>query len=324
MNLKNKWLYLAGLMLGTMLGLSLPASGQSLPPQVQALYPPEAGEIVFVDVRALRSSPHYPQLKAQILPEKFQQLAVWTQVLGIDMENEVNQLSWAFLSADGSRADGFIGVAEGAFVLAEAERAARRQRLSVYRHGPHPVISLGSNAQGQEFVFAFADSTLAVFGFRNEALGMLDRRTQTGAREGSLRSVIGEVNGKAPVWMALDKKFAALAVKQFLPEASRVPGFENLAGRVQTAAFRFELKRGLESSVSVRCANAQDSVWLTTLVQLAVSYQALRLNDTQPELSRLLGELKLNTAGDRVDLALSIGESDLATLFKKNTFALKF
>jgi len=322
--MKNKLLGVSGLMLVSMVGAALPAAGQSLPPQVQALYPPDAGEIVFVDVRALSSSPHYAQLKEQILPEKFQQLAQWTQILGIEMEREVHQLSWAFLTADGSRADGFIGAAEGNFTLAEAERAARRNGLKIYRHGPHPVISLGSNTQGQEFVFAFADSTLAVFGFRNEALGMLDRRTQTGNPGTALVSVIREVNGKAPVWIALDNKFAALAVKQFLPEASRVPGFETLASRVQTAALRFDMKRGLDSSISVRCANAQDSVWLTTLVQLAVSYQALRINDTQPELTRVLNEVKLNTAGDRVDVALNIGESDLAALLKKNTFALKF
>ncbi len=322
-----KRLILASALLSA-IGAAAPAArAQALPAQVQALYPAQAGEIVFVDVRALRGTRHYPELKSQVLPEKFRQLEQWVKVLGADLDRDVNQLSWAFLSADESASSGFMGVAEGAFDPTAALDQARLQKLGVARHNGQALISLGSNSGGKEFVFAFLDQTVALFGFRDQVVEMLDRRSSGGQGFGGnpdLRDVIGRVNGKSPVWLALDSRFASLAVRQFLPEATRVPGFENLAGRVRTASLRFDLSSGLKSDIAVRCQDSADSAWLATLMQLALSYQAVQLGPSQPELARALGDVKMDRSDDRVTAALAIADSDLATMLRKNTFALKF
>lgn len=308
-------------------GLPAPAAAQALPNQIQALYPQNAGEVVFVDLRVLRGSPHYAHIKAQALPERFRQLEVWTRLLGVDFENEVRQLSWAFLSAAEGKPPGFVGVAEGAFTLAEVERHARKLKLSLTRYADHPVIVLGANTQGQDFVFAFADSGTAIFGFREEAQAMLDRRAQGGPsvlNNQPVRDLIAQVNGKAPLWVALDSEFATLAVKQMLPEATRIPGFETLTGRVQTASLRFELGPGLRSLVAVRCQTSADALFLSTLMQLGLSYQTSKLGESNPDLARVLGDLQVNRLDDRLDLTLAIREPDLVTLLQKNSFALKF
>ncbi|MBI3404115.1 MAG: hypothetical protein HY046_01500 [Acidobacteria bacterium] len=304
------------------------SNAQSLPPQIQALYPAQAGEIVFVDVRALRGHREYAQIKGQVLPEKFRNLEQWVSVLGVDMEGDVNQLSWAFLSASESEPNGFMGVAEGSFDPSGAVEKARKQKLGISKHEAQTLISVGKNAAGNEFMFAFVDRTIVLFGFRTQILEMLDRRTQGGQglpSNSALRDVLSQVNGKAPIWIALNNSFAALAVKQLLPEASKVPGFENLASRVKTASLRFDLASGLKSDVAVRCQDAADSAWLATLMQLAVSYQAVQIGQSMPELARALESVKLDRPGDdRVTLTLSIGDSDLSAMLRKNTFALKF
>ena len=111
--------------------LSTPAAAQSLPNQVLALYPQRTGEIIFVDLQALRTSPHYAQLKAQVLPGQFRSLEQWTNALGMDFEQQVRQLSWAFIPAEQGSAIELVGVAEGSFAPADVERHARQMKLAI-------------------------------------------------------------------------------------------------------------------------------------------------------------------------------------------------
>jgi hypothetical protein len=300
---------------------------QAIPAQVLALYPQSAGEMVYVDLRALRGSSHYPQLKAQVLPERFRQLEQSAQLLGIDFDREVEQLSWAFVAAAEGQPVGFAGVAEGSYSLPGIEREARRRKLSLTHYAGHPLVILGRNNQGQDFVFAFLDSTTAIFGFREEAQQMLERRDRGGVsvlENKSLRELIGQVNGRVPLWFALDTQFVALALKQMLPEAARFPGFDTIAGRVQAATLQFELREGLRGQARIRCQTTADALWFSTLVQAALTYETWRLGETNPELARVLKELSIKRQDDRLELALAIREPDLVALLQKNTFALKF
>ncbi|MBI3663550.1 MAG: hypothetical protein HY234_10955 [Acidobacteria bacterium] len=313
--------------LAVLFAFSSGAGAQAIPNQVLGLYPREAGEITFLDVRSLRNSPNYAQLKTQVLPERFRQLAEWTKYIGVDFDTEVYQLSWAFLPAAEGEQVGMVGIAEGNFPADEIQRLAKERNLPYYRHAGSLVLNLGKNDQGREFVFAFADPSTAIFGFRDTAEGILDRRASAGASlldNRPLMDLIRALNGKSPVWIAMDSQFTLLAVKQMLPEISRVPGFETLASRLQSATLQFQLSDGFRAAAALRCQTAADALVVAKLMQAAVTYQAFRLNESNLELARVLGDLRLNQPDDRVELALTIASSDLSTLLQKNSLALKF
>ena len=304
-----------------------PAGAQAIPSQVLGLYPRNTGEISYLDVRALRNSPNYSELKAKVMPERFRQLADWTKYIGVDFDTEVYQLSWAFLPAAEGGQVGMIGVAEGNFPSDEIQRLAKERKLPYTRHKGSLVLNLGKNDQGREFVFAFADPTTAIFGFREIAEQILDRRASSGASlldNRPLMELIRGLNGKSPVWIAMDSQFTLLAVKQMLPEVSRVPGFETLAARLQSATLQFQLSDGFRGNAAVRCQTGSDALVVAKLLQAAVTYQAFRLNETQPDLAKVLGDLRLNQTDDRIELALTIAPSELNTLIEKNSLALKF
>ncbi len=306
---------------------SAPAGAQAIPNQVLSLYPREAGEITFMDVRALRSAPNYAELKTKVLPERFRQLADWTKYIGVDFDTEVYQLSWAFLPAAEGEQIGMVGIAEGNFPTSDIQRLAKERKLPNYRHAGFLVLNLGKNDQGREFVFAFTDPNTAIFGFRDITEKILDRRASTGASlldNRPMMDLVRSLNGKSPVWIAMDSQFTLLAVKQMLPEISRVAGFETLAARLQTATLQFQLSDGLRGSAAVRCLTGSDALVVAKLLQAAVTYQAFRLNETQPDLAKVLGDLRLNQQDDRIELALIIGQSDLNTLIQNNSLALKF
>lgn len=310
------------------------AAAQAIPNQVLALYPRDAGEITYLDVRSLRNAPNYAELKTKVLPERFRQLADWTKYIGVDFDTEVYQLSWAFLPAAAGKGPategeqvGMIGIAEGNFPASEIQRLAKERKLPYSRHAGSLVLHLGKNDQGREFVFAFPDPNTAIFGFRDIAEQILDRRASAGASlldNRPLMDLIRALNGKAPVWIAMDSQFTLLAVKQMLPEISRVAGFETLAARLQSASLQFQLSDGFRGSAAVRCQTGADALVVSKLLQAAVTYQAFRLNETQPDLAKVLGDLRLNQTDDRIELALTIAPSDLNTLLQKNSLALKF
>lgn len=304
-----------------------PVGAQSLPNQVLALYPQQTGELAYVDATALRRSPHYAKLKAQVLPDRFRSLEQWTNVLGIEFEREVRQLSWAFVSADGGGTE-FIGVAEGQFSIQEVEARARGMKLGITKPSGTTVISLGKNSEGSEFVFAFLDAATAVFGSRAAATEIITRRTQGGASvldNAALKDQITQLNNsRSPVWFVLDRRYSGMAFKQMIPEASQVQGFDAVAARVTGSTLRFDLRNGLASQAAVRCQDASDCLLLSSAAQAAFAFQALRLRDTAPELARAFSDARINRNDTRVDMEFSVTESQFAALLAKNGLTLKF
>lgn len=316
------------------------AAAQSLPNQVLSLYPQQTGELVFVDARALRASPHYARIKSQVLPDRFRSLEQWVEVLGISFDKEVRQLSWAFIPAAGgastapagasqnsSAGIGFVGIAEGQFSLAEIETKARGLKLAITKPNGVMVVSLGKNDQATEFVFAFVDAATAVFGSRSAAGEILTRRAQGGASlldNAAMREQITPLNGRAPIWFVLDRRFSALALKQMLPEASQVQGFDAVAARLQSTTLRFDLRNGLTSQANVRCQDASDAMVLSTAAQAAFAYQALAIRDKSPELSQAFSQVRINRSDARLELEFAVPEAQFVALLAKNGLALKF
>ncbi len=316
-----------------------PAAAQSLPNQVLALYPQGTGELVYVDATALRRSSHYAKIKAQVLPERFRALEQWSNALGIDFERNVRQLSWGFVSgssrgAAGSTASaasagiGFVGVAEGQFSLSEIEAHARGLKLAVRKPGGGTIISLGKGSDGSEFVFGFVDVATAIFGSRDTVEEIVARRANGGPSvldNASLRDAITQMNSsRSPVWFALDQRFSSLAIKQMLPEASQVQGFDAIAGRLLGSTLRVDLRNGLQSLAAVRCADATDALQLSSAAQAAFAYQALRLRDTSPELAQAFTQMRTTRNDTRVEMEFTVPEAQLVALLAKNGLALKF
>lgn len=304
-----------------------PAGAQSLAQPVLGLYPPETGEVVFVDLQATRRSPYYAQLKEQVLPERFRDLAGLAARLGVDFDRNVDQLSWAYVKTESLAHADLMGVAEGTYFLDEIQRAAAAHQLRMTMYRGTPVFVVGKNDRGQEFVFAFRDNATCLFGFRRPVEAMLDRAADGGPsllNNAEMRGLVEEVNQRAAIWLVLNGEFTQLGVRQFLGRAARVPGVEGLAERVRSASVRLELARGLESTIAARCATATDALWFSAFLQGALFLQRQQLNDSNPTLARILADAELRRENDRLSLALSIPERDLITLIQSNSLTFRF
>jgi len=306
---------------------AVPLAAQELPSQVLALYPSQAGELVFVDLQSARRSPHYARLKSQVLPDRYRELEQWARALGIDFDSNVNQLSWAFISAGDAANSDFVGVAEGAFYLDDIRAVVAESDLTASEYAGAAVFHLGKNEAGREFLFAFPDNARLIFGFREQVLPMLDRNRQGGPSlldNTAMRDLIDQVNRRASIWLAFDGEFTELGVRQFLGDATQIPGAEALAERVQNATLRLELDRGLTTNLAARCASSTDAVWFGAFLEAAIYFQRQRLNESNPILARILADARLGRAGDQLTLDLDIAEGDMPALLQARTFSLSF
>ena len=304
------------------------AQAQALSTPVLALYPPQAGEIIFVDLQTARRSPHFAQLKDQILPKRFQDLEELAAHLGVDFDRNVDRVSYAVIGVDGDTDKiELVGVAEGVYNLQDTQRAAARSKLGTRAYRDAQMFSLGKNERGVEFVFAFRDNATCLFGARTQVEDMLDRAVKGGRSlldNSEVRNLINEVNNSTPIWMVLNGQFTKLGVLQFLGEGATLPGVDAMAERVRNATVRITLNRSLDSTVTARCATAADATWFSALLGTAVYFQQQRVSASNPTMARVLNEAKVDRAEDRVSLAVSIPESDLATLLETRTFTLHF
>ena len=313
---------------GALLALAvLPSAGQALSPQVLALYPPDAGELAFVDLQAARRSPHYAQLKTQVLPDRYHELEEWARQLGIDFDKNVDRLSWVFVNSGDPANSDFVGVAEGAYYLDDIRKVAATSKLRVWAHRGATVYSLGENERGHEFVFAFPDNARLVFGFRPLVEGILERAAGGGPSlldNPVMRGLVDDVNRRAAVWLVLDPAYTQLGVKQFLGDAANAPGAETLAQRVQSATLRLQLDRGLTAVVGARCASVTDTLWLSSFLEMGLFFQRQRLNESNPALARVLSEARIERSGDLLTLTLAIPEGDMLALLQSRAFSLSF
>jgi hypothetical protein len=324
--MKRIWVGI-GLLCGLAVWAAAPAAAQELPAQVLALYPQQVGELVFVDLQSARRSPHYARLKAQVLPERFRELETWAQRLGVDFDRNVDQISWAFVSSGDAANSDFVGIAEGAFYLDEIRKVVANSEIGVSDYNGATVYSLGENEAGREFLFAFPDNARLVFGIRRQVLAMLDRIRQGGLSlldNAELRGLVDQVNRRASIWLVLDGEFTELGVRQFLGQATEIPGTEALAQRVEDATLRIQLNRGLQTNMSARCASTTDAVWFGAFLQSALYFQRQRLNESNPALANILADAQLNRAGDQLTLSLDIDESDMPALLQARSFTLSF
>src|SRR5712692_7978503 len=108
-----------------------PASAQSLSPTTIGLYPPQAGELAFADLRTLRQSPHYAQLRTELLPERLRQLEAFAQALGIDLETQAQQMSWVLVAPSPGGSEELLSIIEGTFAPATALERAKASKIAV-------------------------------------------------------------------------------------------------------------------------------------------------------------------------------------------------
>jgi len=295
--------------------LALPANAQTLPDSTIGLYPPEAGELAYADLHTLRQSPHYKILHDSYVPARLRQLETQALSLGIDFEAQAQQLSWAYVA--GQSGIELISVAEGSFAPSTVAERAQAMKLSVTEVSGRAVIGMGQNEAGQPFAIAFPDSSKLVFGTRSQVETML-ARAASGApgflQNTTLSPLLPEANGRNSIWAVMDQRFAAIEIRTIAPDAAGRPEAQTLLNNLRAAIARATLGNDLSSTASFLCTDASQAALLAAVAQAGFALYATAEVNQNPDMASALHAAVVQQSGDRVELNLSLTQSQIGLL----------
>lgn len=292
----------------------------SLRSDVLFLLPRESGEVAFLDVQALRASPHYFRIKQRLLPPRFSNFEQFVRSLGVDVDQDLEWLAWAYVPPGPDHpSELFLGLAQGQFTPEKVEQIFLQKKLPLDAYRGQTLFPFGGGTSGQDLFFTFLDSSTAAFGTRPSLELLLE--TRYGAHENllyndTLLERLNEVNGHAPVWAVLDDYYTRLAVHQLVPEAAKFEEFTRVADRLRSSILRLSLDQEMTLSFQAWCAQPLDAQAFSLLLQTGLVAQSWKVQESNPTLSSVLGHVQVNTAGDRLELRVAIEEKELRALLE--------
>lgn len=297
-----------------------PLRAGSLRSDVLYLLPAETGQLVYLDLKEARRSPHYDRLKAQLLPQRFSHFTSFLGSMGMNLDQDIDWLAWVFVPPLGDEGERLIGLAEGNFAPERVERFFLQQKLPIDAYRGQTLFPFGSGVGGGDLFFSFLDASTAVFGTRASLALLLE--TRYGAHDSLIRNQdmlgrLDEVNGRAPIWAIFDEQYTRYTLAQVVPEAARFEDFSRVAGRFRHSSLQIQLGREMRIDFQAGCESALDAQTFSLLVQTGLFVQSWRLREENPALSRVLESSEVNTAGDRLQVRLTIGEEELEKLLAR-------
>ena len=309
-----------------------------LGPDIIALFPKQVGEFAYADLKKARTLKWFPQLKEQMLPERFRQFEKFLASAGVDPNSQVDELAWALVPEGmtaktedtGSTAvptgEEVVGVALGTYNPNSAEAYFKQQKLPTFKARGYTLYAFGTGSGPSDLFFFFLDSSTAAFGHRAVLEKMIEVRF--GTEEGLLRNdrlfpLINEANGSGVVWIVLDPAYTRLAMQQLAPEVEQFPEAAKLVTRMQNMIISIEASSSIDGKFQAVCGSTEDANTLGQLVQAGFLYKHYQAQKDNPDLAALLDQVRVTPGGDRLTLRLSLSDDQITALIRKNTFAFK-
>ena len=327
-----------GILAAMSLALPKPAQAGRLGSDIIALFPKEVGEFAYADLKKARSLKWFSQLQEQMLPDRFRQFEKFLASAGIDPNSQVDELAWG-LVAEGMSAktegvgstevptgEAIVGVALGTYNPNSTEAFFKQQKLPSFKARGYTMFAFGTGSGANDLFFFFIDSNTAAFGHRAVLEKMIEVRF--GAEEGLLRNetlfpLINEANGSGVVWAVLNPAYTRLAMQQLAPEVEQFPEAAKLVARMQNMIINVDASSGIDGKFQAVCGSTEDANTLGQLVQAGFLYKRYQAQKDNPDLAQLIDQARVTPAGDRLTIRMSLSDDQMATLIRKNTFALK-
>ena len=328
----------ACLLSALMLVAPKPARAGRLGADIIALFPKEVGEFAYADLKKARTLPWFPQLQQQMLPERFRQFEKFLASAGVDPNSQVEELAWGLVAEGvtsktagvGSTAvptgEQIVGVALGNYNPESTEAYFKQQKLPTFKARNYTLYAFGTGSGANDLFFFFIDSSTAAFGHRALLEKMIEVRF--GGEEGLMRNdkffpLVNEANGTGVFWSVLNPAYTRLAMQQLAPEIQQFPAAAKLVTNMKNMIISVEASSGIDGKFQAVCATPQDANALGQLLQMGLLYKQYQAKSDNPDMAQLLNQANVTPSGDRIVVRMTLTDDQMASLIRRNTFALK-
>jgi hypothetical protein len=293
-------------------------------PQIIGLFPKEIGEFAYADLKSARKFSWYAQLKEQMLPSRFRQFEAFLASAGMDPNRQVDELVWAAVMKDGG--EYVLGVALGQFSPETAENFFKQQKLPTKNVRGFTLFAFGSGVGPADIFFFFLDSNTAAFGHADILEKLIEVRM--GAEESLLRNekiypLIDEANGRGIVWAVLNEGYTRLGIQQLTPEVAQFPDAPKIIAKLKAMIIGIDADRDVTAMFQAVCETPDDANFFSSLMQAGIVYKRQLEGQKNPELAKLLDEMRVEARGDRLEVRMNLTEEMLLGMIRRNTFSVK-
>lgn len=318
----------AGAVLVAAVLCALPSRGSSgsLSTSILGMFPKQVGEFAYADMKSARKYAWFPQLRDQILPQRFRQFEQFLASAGVDPNTQVDELAWAGITAPKSGGEEIVGVALGLFDPNSAEEKFKQQKLPSYDVKGYHLYSFGSGQAASDILFVFIDNNTAAFGHRPALEQLIDVRM--GAAESLLQNdklypLIHETNGNGIIWAVLDQNYTHLAMTQLLPQAGQFPQASAIINRMQAMTISVDADSGVDAKFQAVCSTPDDANLLSAALQAGVMYRKYQEQQSNPALANALDQLRVTPSGDRLMVDAPVSQDQILSLIRSKVFAVQ-
>src|SRR5579862_6064381 len=309
------------------------ARAGSLSTQVIGMFPQNAGEFAYVDLRQARSLTWFPQLQEQFVPDRLRQFEQLLASAGMDPNSQVEELAWALIPADlpaGTaqdtavpKSEGVVGVALGPFWPEKVEAYFKAQKLATVNVRDYALYAFGGGSG--DLFFCFIDSNTAVFGQRKaleKLIAVRNGEEESLLSNSELATLISGVNGSGAVWAVLSAAYARLAMQQLAPQTAEFPQAQQIASKLRALTLEISAGSSIQTYFEAVCASPDDSSALAALLQAGFLFRRYQVANTNPDLAAMLDQAEVAPSGDRLDVTLGLTGDQAVGLIQRSTFAL--
>jgi hypothetical protein len=237
----------------------------------RSMLPAEMQQIISVDYRALKDSPTAMALKQQVLPENIKQSETALKGIGINVERDVDQVTFASFRS-GKQGIQVIGVAQGSFSAKAVLKKMKLKKIAGTKYGTALLYPMGSG-----MVMTFLDEFTLAFGTQPSLQSALDTRDGKRASLDSnarMADQMSAVDG-SPVWSILDQQGTQNMMRSALGDAAKVADYEQVKKRLLASRYTMNFESGVNFDLAVLTSDSMTAATLSTLVKAGMLYKKM-------------------------------------------------
>ncbi len=266
----------AGLLLiAVMLLAAVPSPAVPLGTSARTVIPADIQQIISVDYRSLKNSPTALAMKEKVLPPALKEFETALKEVGIDPDNDVEQLTFASFRAKNSKNVTqlhVIGLAQGTF---PTKKIIARLNLKKIKPFKYRTAALYPMAGGQDMTF-LDDSTM-LFGQRNAVEAALDARDGEApalASNSQMGDMITAVDS-GPVWSVLDSAGTQNMLRSTLGDAAKLADFDMVKKRLLGSRYTMDFNNGVNFNLDVVTSDSMTAATLSSLLKAGVMFRKM-------------------------------------------------
>jgi len=310
-----------------------PATASPVSNDIISMFPKDAGEVAYANLKSARQYPWFDSLKEQMLPARFKQFEAFLKSAGIDPDSQVEELAWAMVPSMPANAtatavpssEEIVGIALGQFQPDSTEANFQSKKMASVKVHDFNLYAFGSGGGPDDLFFFFLDANTAAFGQRKQLERLIAVRY--GEAEGvmanaDLAPLVSEANGSGLVWAVLDPAYTRLAIQQLAAGASQFPQAAQVIAQLKSMIVTFDADSGIQVHFQAVCTTSDAANTFAGLLQAGLLLQKYQAQQSNPDLAQMIDQIEVSPNGDRLDIRLSLTNDQVIALIRRNTFAI--